>query len=218
MVIKAKRRVSISDLHQNTHLIHLVICIVSSHLLASCYSQLLVNTVSLAVTLLSICLDLRTDPCLLIYRLMAECEEVAIRVLCTPDGRYLGTLDTLLNFHNQSKLFPMKYGLNWLKKNWIRARHFWNRGFQMEGARQHQLQSCSQRTSRHGQRQVCRQLARQDQPQSLGRHSRCRPVLRCPKHSRRYGRSQQPKRESLEQALITIGVAVLKKSSPHSAH
>ena len=29
---------------------------------------------------------------------MAECEDVAIRVLSTPDGRYLGTLETLLKF------------------------------------------------------------------------------------------------------------------------
>ena len=61
IVIKAKRCISISDPDQNTHLIHLVICIISSHLLASCYSQLLVNTVSLAATLLSICLDRRTQ-------------------------------------------------------------------------------------------------------------------------------------------------------------
>ena len=33
-----------------------------------------------------------------VYRLMAECQDVVIRVLSTPDGRYLGTLETLLKF------------------------------------------------------------------------------------------------------------------------
>ena len=39
-----------------------------------------------------------TDPCLRFYRLMAECQDVAIRVLSTPDGRYLGTLEMVLKF------------------------------------------------------------------------------------------------------------------------
>ena len=39
-----------------------------------------------------------TDPCLRLYRLVAECDGVAIRVLSTPDGRCLGTLETLLKF------------------------------------------------------------------------------------------------------------------------
>ena len=39
-----------------------------------------------------------TDPYLLVNRLMAECDRVAIHVLSTPDGRSLGTLETLLKF------------------------------------------------------------------------------------------------------------------------
>ena len=144
-----------------------------------------------------------------IYRLIAECKRIAIHVLSTPDGRSLGTLETLLRFPQPIDALPYEIRTELAKKKLD------SDAVGPSAVTQHQLQSCRQRTSHHEQRQLARG-ARQDQPQTLGRHSRCCPVLSCPKHSRRYGRGQQPKRETLEQTLSTIGAAVFKKSSPRS--
>ena len=124
---------------------------------------------------------------------MAECDLVALHILSTSDGRCLGTPETL------SMLFPMKCGLNSLKKNWIRLGISAAPGIEgfVSTSANHKDNERAATTGQGASRAATTgQGALQDQPQTLGRRSRCCPVLRYPKHSRRDDRSQQPKWES----------------------